>query len=204
MRQTFRARRACAAALLCAGLVLAAAVHAQAWPSRAVRVIVPFPPGGPADVMGRTYAEKLSARWGQPVVIDNRAGAAGNIGAEIAAKSPPDGYTLILIANAHVINASLYSKLPYDPVKDFTPISEVTYYALMLVAHPSVQAATVKELVALAKAEPGKLSVVSAGNGTSTHLARNCSAASPASTSSTFPTKAPHRPPMICWRGRGS
>ena len=155
---------------LLAGLAAAAPAQAQNFPSKPVRLIVPFPPGGPADVMGRIYADKLTTLWGQNVLVDNRAGAAGNIGSEITAKAVPDGYTLLLVASSHVINSSLYDKLPYDPIRDFTPISQVAYYALVLVAHPSVPAATLKELVALAKAEPGKLALVSAGNGTPTHL----------------------------------
>jgi len=144
--------------------------RAQSFPSKSVRLIVPFPPGGPADVLGRLYAEKLSAAWSQPVVVENRAGAAGNIGSDMTAKASPDGYTLLLIASSHVINSALYDKLPYDPIKDFTPISQVAYYSLVLVAHPSVPAQSLSELVALAKAQPGKLALVSAGNGTPTHL----------------------------------
>jgi tripartite-type tricarboxylate transporter receptor subunit TctC len=144
--------------------------RAQNFPSKSVRLIVPFPPGGPADVLGRLYAEKLSAAWSQPVVVENRAGAAGNIGSDMTAKASPDGYTLLLIASSHVINSALYDKLPYDPIKDFTPISQVAYYSLVLVAHPSVPAQSLSELVALAKAQPGKLALVSAGNGTPTHL----------------------------------
>jgi tripartite-type tricarboxylate transporter receptor subunit TctC len=143
---------------------------AQSFPSKSVRLIVPFPPGGPADLLGRVYAEKLSAAWSQPVVVENRAGAAGNIGSDMTAKASPDGYTLLLIASSHVINSALYDKLPYDPIKDFTPISQVAYYSLVLVAHPSVPAQSLTELVALAKAQPGKLALVSAGNGTPTHL----------------------------------
>ena len=144
--------------------------RAQSFPSKSVRLIVPFPPGGPADVLGRLYAEKLSAAWSQPVIVENRAGAAGNIGSDMTAKASPDGYTLLLIASSHVINSALYDKLPYDPIKDFTPISQVAYYSLVLVAHPSVPAQSLSELVALAKAQPGKLALVSAGNGTPTHL----------------------------------
>jgi tripartite-type tricarboxylate transporter receptor subunit TctC len=132
---------------------------------------VPFPPGGPADVLGRLFGQKLSEIWGQPVVVENRAGAGGNIGAEAVAKSAPDGYTLLLIANSHAINASLYSSLPYDPVKDFTPISEIASYMLVLVTHPSVPATSVAELVALARSRPGQLKYASAGSGTMTHLA---------------------------------
>lgn len=156
--------------LCLAGLTLCGPVYAQNFPARPVKIIVPFPPGGPADVLGRIFAERLGAMWSQPVVVDNRAGAAGNIGSEVTAKSAADGYTVLLAASSHVTNGGLYSKLPYDPIKDFTPISQVAYYALVLVAHPSVAASTLKELIALAKANPGKLSMASAGNGTPTHL----------------------------------
>ena len=159
------------AGILCLACVaLPAPVGAQNYPAKPVKIIVPFPPGGPADVLGRVFADKLNAMWGQPVVVDNRAGAAGNIGSEVTAKSAADGYTILLAASSHVTNGGLYSKLPYDPIRDFTPISQVAYYALVLVAHPSVAASTLKELIALAKANPGKLSVASAGNGTPTHL----------------------------------
>jgi tripartite-type tricarboxylate transporter receptor subunit TctC len=144
--------------------------RAQSFPSKSVRLIVPFPPGGPADVLGRVYAEKLSAAWSQSVIVENRAGAAGNIGSDMTAKAAPDGYTILLIASSHVINSALYDKLPYDPIKDFTPLSQVAYYSLVLVAHPSVPAQSLSELVALAKTQPGKLALVSAGNGTPTHL----------------------------------
>ena len=169
MRRTLAAAlaAACVLAALFAPSVMA---QAQAWPSRPVKLIVPFPPGGPADVMGRIYADKLTGALGQPVVVENRAGAAGNVGSEVTARAAPDGYTLLLVASSHVINSGLYDKLPYDPIKDFTPISQVAYYSLVLVAHPSVPANNLKDLVALAKAQPGKLAVVSAGNGTPTHL----------------------------------
>ena len=129
----------------------ARAALAQGYPSKPVRLIVPFPPGGPADVLGRLFGQKLSEDWGQPVVVENRAGAGGNIGADAVAKSTPDGYTLLLIANSHAINAALYASLPYDAVRDFTPISQVASYMLVLVTHPSVPVASVAELVALAR-----------------------------------------------------
>ena len=157
-------------ALLFIVLACSAPLRAQSFPTKSVRLIVPFPPGGPADVMGRIYADKLTGLWGQTVVVDNRAGAAGNIGSEITASAAPDGHTILLVAGSHVINGGLYDKLPYDSIRDFTPISQVAYYALVLVAHPSVPAANLKELVALAKAQPGKPAAVSAGNGTPTHL----------------------------------
>ena len=154
-----------------ASILLACGAHAQTYPSKSIRLIVPFPPGGPADVLGRLFGQKLSEDWGQPVVVENRAGAGGNIGAEAVAKSAPDGYTLLLIANSHTINAGLYASLPYDPVKDFTPISQIASYMLVLVTHPSVPAESVADLVALARSRPGQLKYASAGNGTMTHLA---------------------------------
>ncbi len=190
---------------LLAGLALADPAHSQNFPAKPVRLIVPFPAGGPADVMGRIYADKLGARWGQPVVIDNRGGAAGNIGAEMAAKSAPDGYTLLLVANSHVINASLYGKLPYDPVKDFTPLSEVTYYALVLVAHPG----------RYRPPRSGSWSPWPRRSRASSPWFRpatapapiwrwNCFAAWRESISCMFPTRARRPPPTTCWPGRGS
>ena len=157
---------------LLAGVALALplAAAAQIYPAKPVRIVVPFPPGGPADLLGRMFADKLQALWGQPVLVDNRAGAAGNVGSEVAAKSAPDGYTVLLAASSHVTNAGLYAKLPYDPIKDFTPISQVAYYSLVLVTHPSLPVASLDDLVAYAKANPGKLSWASAGSGTPTHL----------------------------------
>ena len=135
-----------------------------------MRIIVPFPPGGPADVLGRMFADKLQGLWGQSVVVDNRAGAAGNVGSEATAKAAPDGYTVLLAASSHVTNAALYAKLAYDPIRDFTPISQVAYYSLVLVTHPSLQVASLGDLVAYAKANPGRISWASAGSGTPTHL----------------------------------
>jgi tripartite-type tricarboxylate transporter receptor subunit TctC len=148
-----------------------APVSAQGYPARPVRLIVPFPAGGPADALGRVLADQLNKMWGQPVIVENRGGAGGNIGAEVVARAAPDGYTLLLNASSHVINASLYDKLPYDPIKDFTPVSEVASYMLVLVTHPSVPAQNVKEFVAFAKSKPEGLSVANAGLGTPTHLA---------------------------------
>ena len=144
---------------------------AQSYPNRAVRLVVPFPAGGPADALGRVIADQLNKMWGQPVIIENRGGAGGNLGAEVVARAAPDGYTLLLNASSHVINASLYEKLPYDPIKDFTPVSEVASYMLVLVVHPSVSATSVKEFVALAKRKQDSLSIANAGLGTPTHLA---------------------------------
>lgn len=144
---------------------------AQGYPAKPVRLIVPFSPGGPADAIARTLGSKLAEQWNQPVVVDNRTGAGGNIAADLAAKAAPDGHTVVLVATSHAINATLFTKLPFDPVKDFTPITEVASHVLVLVTHPSVQASSVKELVALAKAKPGQLTFASSGNGTVNHLA---------------------------------
>ena len=150
---------------------LAAGATAQPYPNRAVRVIVPTTPGGSVDTIARTLAPRLAERWGQQIVVDNRPGAGGAIGGDLAAKSPPDGYTLLLGTIAPLAtNVSLQKRLPYDPLKDFAPVSLVATQNLMLVVHPSVPARTVKELVRFARARPGTLSFASAGNGTGSHL----------------------------------
>ena len=145
---------------------------ADLWPTRSIRFIVPYPPGGPTDLMARSMSGKLSEALGQSVVVDNRAGAGGNVGAEVAAKSPPDGYTLLMGAiSTHSINVNLYRKLAFDPVKDFAPITHASIIPLVINSHPSVPATNVKELIALAKKVPGQLSYGSSGNGGGTHLA---------------------------------
>jgi tripartite-type tricarboxylate transporter receptor subunit TctC len=155
--------------LLCA--LAAGAVNAQTYPAKPIRIIVPSTPGGSVDTLARTVGPKLAERWGQQVVVDNRSGAGGVIAGELTAKSPPDGYLLLLGTVASLAtNVSLHKKLPYDPVKDFAPVSLVATQNLMLVVHPSVPAKSVKELVRFAKASPGKLSFASAGNGTGSHL----------------------------------
>jgi len=155
------------------GLLFAASwVAAQSYPAKPIRIIVPFPAGGIADLFGRVIGQKFSESWGQPVVVDNRPGAGGNIGAEIVAKSPPDGYTLVTGSiGTHAVNVSLFSKLPYDPIRDFAPVSLIMEAEGLLVVHPSVPAKTVKELIALARSRPGQLSYASAGHGTAAHLA---------------------------------
>lgn len=156
---------------LCACLSFAAAAQADNYPSRSIRIVVPFPPGGATDAAARLVATRMSEKWGQPVVIDNRAGAGGNVGSDIVAKSAPDGYTLVMgVTGSHAINISLYSKMPYDPVADFVAISQVAVVPNVVVVHPSVPARTLAELVALAKREPGKLNYASLGNGTAAHL----------------------------------
>jgi len=146
--------------------------HAQAYPSKAIRFVVPYPAGGPLDTVARLLAAKVSESVKQPVIVDNKPGAGGNIGAEIVAKSPPDGYTIVMGALAtHAINPTLYKSIPYDPIKDFTPITQVAATPNILVVHPSVPAANVREFIAYAKANPGKLSFGSGSIGSGGHLA---------------------------------
>jgi tripartite-type tricarboxylate transporter receptor subunit TctC len=150
----------------------ATGAHAQTYPSKPLRIIVPFAAGGGADLVARTVGAKLTESLGQPVVVDNRTGAAGTIGADIAAKSPADGHTLLLGSNGPLaINPSLYAKLPYDASRDFAAVVLVTVMPFLLVTHPSLPVKSVKELVALAKAKPGELNYASPGSGSSTHLA---------------------------------
>jgi tripartite-type tricarboxylate transporter receptor subunit TctC len=149
----------------------AAPVFAQQYPVRAVRLIVASSPGAGVDIVARIMAQKVSTSLGQQVVVDNRAGAGANLGAEIAAKSPADGYTLLMGTPAHTINVSLYSGLNYDIVRDFAPVSLVSTGQYVVIVHPSVPARTARELIALAKARPGALGFGSAGAGNSTHLA---------------------------------
>lgn len=148
------------------------AQEATRWPTRPIRMIIAFAPGGFTDIAGRVMAQALSVELGQPVVVENRAGAAGLIGTEAAAQAAPDGYTVLLgTISTHAINVGLYRTLPYDPIRSFAPVSGVSSGYLVLVVHPSVRANSVAELVALARAEPGKLSYGSGGNGTTSHLA---------------------------------
>jgi tripartite-type tricarboxylate transporter receptor subunit TctC len=142
------------------------------YPSRPIRLVVPFAPGGGTDIVGRTIGQKLTEAWKQPVVVENRAGGNGTIGANLVAKSPPDGYSLLMITSSHSVNVSLQgSKHPYDLLKDFTPISQVTRQPYVLVLNPKVAVRSVQELIALAKANPGKLTYGSSGIGGTSHLA---------------------------------
>ncbi len=159
---------------LAAAIVLSAtgAIHAQApYPSQTVRVIVPFSAGGPVDVVGRPIMEKLQAALGQPFVLDFRPGGASIIGTDAVARAEPDGYTLLFTAAQHTINPGVHAKLPYDTLKDFAPVSQVTTGPLLLVVHPGVKAQNVQELIALAKSSPKKLNYASAGVGSGFHLA---------------------------------
>jgi tripartite-type tricarboxylate transporter receptor subunit TctC len=164
-----RVRLPTAAGLAFAMLVLASPAVAQDYPVRPVRLIIPFPPGGSNDVVGRLIATHLAERLGKQVVVDNRAGAGGVIGTEAVAKSPPDGYTLGIISMAHAVNPWLY-KLSYDPIKDFAPVGLLAKGANVLVVHPSLPVKSVTELVALAKQKPGDLQYASAGIGSFQHL----------------------------------
>jgi tripartite-type tricarboxylate transporter receptor subunit TctC len=147
-------------------------VAAQSYPSKPIRIICAFPVGGIADLYARIIAQRVAEGWGQPVVVENRAGAGGTIAAETVAKSPPDGYTLVMGAvGTHAVNVSLFTKLPYDPVKDFAAVALVLEAEGLLVVHPSVPASNVAELIGLARAKPGALSFASAGMGTASHLA---------------------------------
>jgi tripartite-type tricarboxylate transporter receptor subunit TctC len=149
-----------------------AAVAQSDYPNRPIKLIVGFAPGGSTDIVGRIVAQKLGERLGQTVVVENRAGAGGTIGADVAAKAPPDGYTLTLgTTSTHAIAPGAYSKLPYNPVTDFTQISLVAITPYLLVVNPQVQARNLDEFIALAKSQPGKMNYASAGNGTATHLA---------------------------------
>ena len=150
---------------------IASGAFAQPYPNKPIRLLVGFAAGGPSDVAARTIAQKLNEKWGQPVVVDIRPGASGNIAAEIAAKAPADGYTLLEPAFAHAVNPILYSKLPFDAIKDFAPMLMFASIANLLVVHPSLPVHSVKELIAFAKARPGQLTCGSAGNGTSSHFA---------------------------------
>jgi tripartite-type tricarboxylate transporter receptor subunit TctC len=164
----FHAVKACALA----ALAISASAQAQVYPAKPIRMIVAYPPGGGTDIVGRMVAQKLGETLGQSVLVENRGGASGNLGTELAARAAPDGYT-ILMGNVapNAINVSLFKNLPFDPVADFVPVSLVASTPNILVVHPSIPARTVKEVIALAKAKPGTLNFASAGVGSSSHLA---------------------------------
>ena len=144
---------------------------AQTYPSRPVRIIVGFAPGGAADILARLIGQWLSERLGQPFVIENRPGAGGNIGTEAVVSAPPDGYTLLLAAGSNTINATLYDKLNFNFIRDIAPVAGIVRVPFVMVVHPSVPAKTVPEFIAYAKANPGKINMASAGNGTGPHVA---------------------------------
>ena len=161
-----------AQAMIIVPLLLSIPAHSQGYPTKPVRLIAPFPPGGTVDIVSRISARILGEAWGQQVIVDNRAGAGGIIGTELGAKSAPDGYTLVM---GHVgtlaMNTSLYAKLPYDPVKDLSPIALIVRAPNAVVVHPSMPARSIKDLIGLARAKPGSILYASAGSGSSTHLA---------------------------------
>ena len=159
------------AGFLAVMLAAAAAVHAQDYPSRPIRMVVAVAPAGPTDILGRIIGQKLTEKWGQPVIIDNRPGGGQVIGADIVAKSPPDGYTLFMGTNTFAVNPSLFKKLPFDSLRDFAPITLVAEIPLVLVVHPSVPAKTLKELIALGKSRPRQLIYASSGTSSSLRLA---------------------------------
>jgi len=167
--------RRCAALSLTATLAILAphaAAAADAYPAKPVRFVVAFPPGGGTDIIARSIAQKLAERIAQQVVVDNRPGAGGNIGTDMVAKSAPDGYTLLMgSAGPLAINASLFGKMPFDPIKDLAPVTLAASTPNVLVVHPALRAATLKELIALAKARPGEINFASSGHGTPAHLA---------------------------------
>jgi tripartite-type tricarboxylate transporter receptor subunit TctC len=152
-------------------MIAQATISREQYPTRAIRIILPFAPGGGADIIARMLGQKMTDSWGQQVVVDNRAGASGNIGAEIVAKSAPDGYTLLITSSALAINPSVFRSVPYDLNRDFAPITQPGLLPNILVVHPSLPVKTVKDLIALARSQPGKLAYASAGAGTGTHLA---------------------------------
>ncbi len=167
------ALRVAALVALITGMAAAGSAPGQApaYPTKPIRIVVPFPPGGATDILARDVAQKLTDAWGQAVIVDNRPGAGGNIGSELVAKAAPDGYTLEMgTVGTHAINASLYAKMPYDHVKDFAPVILVASVPNVLEVNPALPVNSVAELIAYAKANPGKLNFASSGNGTSIHL----------------------------------
>ena len=171
MRQGLLRAMAALAAIAAIAIAGSSAAQTPAYPTKPIRLVVPFPPGGATDIIARAVAQKLGEAWGQSIVVDNRPGAGGNIGTELVAKAPPDGYTLEMgTVGTHAINASLYAKIPFDHVKDFAPIILVAGVPNVLEVTPSLPVNSVQELIAYAKANPGKLNFASSGNGTSIHL----------------------------------
>src|SRR5713226_8834675 len=161
------ARVAFLAAALC---VLCGNAAAQGWPSKPIRYVVPFPPAGATDITARIMADKISGPLGQPVVVENRPGVAGNVGTELVARSAPDGYTILQLTVAQSISATLYAKLNYDLEKDLTPVAMVALVPNVMIVNPSVPAKSVAEFIALAKANPGKINFASSGSGTTIHM----------------------------------
>lgn len=160
--------RVLAAALLCAAIT--ATVQAQNWPTKPVRFIIPFPPGGPTDIMGRMAADILSKAYGQQFIPDNRGGAGGNIGTDLCSKAPADGYTICMLTAAQGVSPGIYKKLPFDPVRDFAHVTLMAILPSMLTTHPSLPVKTVQDIITLARSKPGELSYASTGNGSSPHM----------------------------------
>jgi tripartite-type tricarboxylate transporter receptor subunit TctC len=158
-------------ALVATTLAAAMPVAAQEWPTRAVKIIVPFAAGGPADIYARAVAEKLQAAFAQPFIVENRPGGGSVVGTDVVAKSAPDGYTLLMMSNTHTVNESLVPGKPFELMRDFTPVAPVNASDLVMVVHPSVPANTLQEFIALAKSKPGSLNYASSGNGTPYHMA---------------------------------
>lgn len=156
--------------LSAAALAVCGTASAQTYPVKPVRIINPFSPGGSLDLVARLLAKSMSSELGQQFIVENRPGAGGTIGVDLVAKSPPDGYTLLIVQSSITVNPSLQPKIPYDPVRDFAPISKVSSYMFFLVAHPSLPVRSVKELIALAKSRPGQINYASVGVGSGTHL----------------------------------
>ena len=155
---------------VCVALLAPALVHAQAYPAKPVRVVIPWPPGGSNDVVGRVVMQKVAESLGQQFIVDNRGGAGGTIGADVVAKSPPDGYTLMVHSTTHVGNPHLYKTLPYDTLRDFAAVGLLTSQTTVLAVHGSLPARTVREFIGLARARPGEILYSSAGNGSAPHL----------------------------------
>jgi tripartite-type tricarboxylate transporter receptor subunit TctC len=153
--------------LLCLGT---GGAVAQGYPAKPVRIVVPFAPGGPNDILARVIGQKLTETWGQQVIVENRAGGGTVIGTEVVAKSPPDGYNLLMVSTSHTTNPTLVRKLPFDTLRDLAPVIKVAWSSNVLLAHPSLPARSVKELITLAKSRPDQITYASGGNGTSTHL----------------------------------
>lgn len=152
------------------GALLALNSYAQQYPNKPIRFVIPYPPGGPTDITGRIVAQQLGESFRQQIVVDNRSGAGGLIGTDLVAKAAADGYTVLVTAVPHVVNPSLFKSIPYDTIKDFQPVVQVITYANILVVNPAIPAASVKDLISLAKSRPGQLNYGSGGNGTSQHL----------------------------------
>ena len=166
-----RSRMYCGLAVGLGVVILCAGASAQQYPTKPVRLIVPYAPGGGVDIVARALAQELTRRLGQQIIVDNRTGAGGNIGSDVVAKATPDGYTLLIASPANAVNPSLYAKMPFNPARDLTPVALIATVPAILLASPTLPVKSIKELVALAKAKPGTLNFGSGGSGTTEHLA---------------------------------